>query len=135
MIEKPVAIEHHALDALFDQPLRDRLPDRLGPGDVAAPLRLRQRTLDLRVYGRGRRDRPASHVVCHLHVHVGDAAEHGEARPRLGAVHAFPDPVLDPFPAIVLRLDLHRLSSGSWQWLPAYLAPVFPTFFFSTSPM
>src|SRR5688500_9232393 len=39
VIQKPVAIEHHPLDALLDQPLRDRFTDRLRAGDVAA-LRL-----------------------------------------------------------------------------------------------
>src|SRR3990172_9031277 len=34
VIEKPVAVEHHPRDALLEQPLRDRLADRLRAGDV-----------------------------------------------------------------------------------------------------
>src|SRR5687767_8835509 len=45
VIEKPVAVEHDALDALLEQPLGDRLADRLGAADVAA-ARLAQRPLD-----------------------------------------------------------------------------------------
>jgi hypothetical protein len=45
VIEEAVAIEHDALHALFEQPLRDRLANRLGALDVAALRRLRQRTL------------------------------------------------------------------------------------------
>ena len=36
MVKKPVAVEHDALDALFERTLGDRFPDRLGALDVAA---------------------------------------------------------------------------------------------------
>src|SRR6187551_2283151 len=36
VIEEPVPVEHHALDALLEQPLGDGLANRLGAGDVAA---------------------------------------------------------------------------------------------------
>src|SRR5688500_12124845 len=84
VIEEPVAVEHHALDALLEQPLGDRLADRLGAGDVAAARLLVERAFHLRVDGRRRRDRLAGHVVDHLDVDVRDAPEHGQARPRFG---------------------------------------------------
>src|SRR5258706_4247338 len=123
VIEEPVAVEHDALHALPDEAFRNCLADRLRAGDVPSVLRLLHRALDRWLDGRGRRDRPARHVVDDLHVHVRDAPEHGQARPRLAALHALPDSVLDALAAIALRLDPH------------YFAPVFPTFFLSTSPM
>src|SRR6185295_2975391 len=45
VIEKSIAIEHHALHALTDQALGDGLADRLRAGDVAAGRFLRQRGL------------------------------------------------------------------------------------------
>src|SRR4051794_3799262 len=48
VIEEAVAIEHDALDALFEQPLRDGLADRLRALDVAALGALLQRPLDCR---------------------------------------------------------------------------------------
>src|SRR5687768_11036665 len=82
VIEKPVAVEHHALDALFDQPLRDRLADRLRAGDVAALRALPERALDGRSDARRRRDRAAGHVVDHLHVDVRHAPVNRQPRPR-----------------------------------------------------
>src|SRR3989442_7660656 len=110
VIEEPVAVEHDALDALLDQALGDGLADRLRAGDVAAALRLLQRAFDVGLDGGGGRDGAAGHVVDDLHVPVRDAAEHGEARPRLVPRHALPDPVLDPSPANVLRLDLDPVT-------------------------
>src|SRR5215510_7865237 len=49
VIEEPVAIEHDALDALLEQPLRDGLANRLGAGDVAALGRLVERALQRRL--------------------------------------------------------------------------------------
>src|SRR5437773_1297099 len=123
VIKESVTVEHDALDALLDQTLGDGLADRLGARDVAAALGLLQPALHVRLDGRGRRDRPAGHVVDHLHVHVRDAAEHRQARASLGALHPLADPVLDAIAAIFLRLHPH------------YFAPVLPTFFFNTSPM
>src|SRR5262245_52166939 len=123
VVEEPVAVEHDALDAFFDPALGDCCANRLSTGNVAAALFLLQRTLHLPFDRGGGSDGSSGHVVDDLHVHVGDAAENGEPRPRLGALHAFADPVLDPFAPILFRRDLHR-----------YFAPVFPTFFFSTSP-
>src|SRR6266513_294082 len=123
VIEEPVAIEHHALDALLHEPLGDGAADGLRAGDVAAALFLLQRALHLRVHRRGRRDRAPGHVVDHLHVHMRDAAEHRQARARVVALHALANAVLDAIAAIFLRLHPH------------YFAPVLPTFFFSTSPV
>src|SRR5262245_7348097 len=78
VIEEPVAVEHHPLDALLDQALGDGPADRLRAGDVAAALGLLHRALDRRLDGRRARNRPARHVVDDLHVHVRDAAEHRE---------------------------------------------------------
>src|SRR5688572_22796235 len=50
VIEESVAIEHHPLDALFEQPLGNRPADRLGAGDVAAARFFRQRALDRRLH-------------------------------------------------------------------------------------
>src|SRR5687767_12883772 len=126
VIEKPVAVEHHALDALFDQPLRDRLADRLRAGDVAALRALPERALDGRFDARRRRDRAAGHVVDHLHVDVRHAPVNRQPRPRLGALHPFPDPELDPFAAILCRLDLHidPLGTGLPDLLLQLLAHV-----------
>src|SRR5262245_17448362 len=76
VIEEPVAVEHHALDAFLEQPLRYRLANRFRALDVAALRRLRQCTLHRR-FDRGRRgDRAASGIVHDLHVHMRDAPEH-----------------------------------------------------------
>src|SRR5688572_1213359 len=122
VIEEPVPVEHHALHALLEQALRDRLADRLGAGHVAALGGGVERTLHRRLDRGGRRDRLAVGVVDHLDVDVRDAAEHGQARALSGAAHPLADAELDPFAAVFLRLDTHR-----------YFAPVLPTFFFSTS--
>src|SRR5688572_3412275 len=124
VIEKPVAIEHDALDALLDQALRNRPADRLGALDVAPAGLFRQAALERRLDGRRRGDGPAAHVVDDLHVHVRDAAEHRQAWTLLVAGDPLADPVLDPVASILFRLDTHR-----------YFAPVLPTFFFSTSPV
>jgi hypothetical protein len=63
-------------------------------------------------------------VVHHLHVDVGDAAEHGQPRTLFGAAHPLADAELDPVAPVFLRLDTHD-----------YFAPVLPTFFLSTSPV
>src|SRR5437870_6871277 len=49
VIQKSVAVEHDACHALLDQAGRDGLADRLGAGDVAAPLRRGERALDRRL--------------------------------------------------------------------------------------
>src|SRR5687767_1403662 len=49
VIEKPVAVEHHALDALFKKPLGDRLADGRGAADVATAGLLGKRALDCRL--------------------------------------------------------------------------------------
>src|SRR5947207_2352221 len=63
VIEEPVAVEHDALDALVDEPLRNGASDRLGAGDVAAALLLLQRPLHRRLAGGCRGDGAAGHVV------------------------------------------------------------------------
>src|SRR5688572_2842745 len=123
VIEKPIAIENDVLDALLDQPLGDGLADRLGARDVAAGRLLRKRAFHGRLHGRCRGDGRARRIVHDLYVHVRHAAEDRQARPLDGAAHAAPDAVFDALTAIVLRLDAH------------YFAPVFPTFFFSCSPV
>src|SRR5438105_12890173 len=103
VVKEPVSVEHDALHTLFDQALGDGFANRLRARDVAAALHLLHRAFHVGLdRGRGR-DRAAGHIVDDLHVHVGDAAEHGQARPRLGSLHALPDPVLDALAAIVLR--------------------------------
>src|SRR5262249_22428805 len=62
VIEKAAAIEYDALDALFDRPLRNRLADRFGALEVAAPHVLGEVTLELRVGRRGRHERLAVQV-------------------------------------------------------------------------
>src|SRR5688572_8862429 len=123
VIEEPVAVEHHALDALLQQPLGDRLANRLGALDVAAGRLLRQPALHGRLDGRGRGDGAAGHVVDDLDVDVRDAAEHRQPRPLFAAAHPLANPELDPVASVFSGLDAH-----------GYFAPVFPTFFFSTSP-
>src|SRR5687767_4938621 len=81
VIQEPVAVEHDARDPLFLQPLGNRPPDRFGAGPIAAARGLRERRLHRRLDRRRRDDRPARAVVDHLHVQVGEAAEHGQARP------------------------------------------------------
>src|SRR5262245_8802149 len=152
VIEKPVAIEDDALDALFDQPLGDRLANRLCPFDIPAGGLLRQRTLHRRLDRRRRRNRLAAGIVDHLHIHVRDASEDRQARALHGAVHAAPDAVLDSLAAVVLSLNPHRcfskaLGFGLWAFgnyvvaqslkarAQSHFAPVFPTFFFRCSPV
>src|SRR6187551_399095 len=114
VIEEPVTVEHHALDALLEQPLRDRLADRLGALDVAALRTLRQRAFH-RGLDRGcRRNRAAGGIVHHLHVHVRDTAEYRQPRTLSPSRDALANPVLDPVAAILFRLDPH-----------GYFAPVF----------
>src|SRR4030095_4389361 len=124
VIQKSVAIEDDALHALSDETLGDRLADRLRPFHVAPGRLLREGGLDRRLDGRSRGDRLAAHVVDHLHVHVRDAPEHRQARTLLRPRDPAANPKLDALTTIVFRLDPHASS-----------APVFPTFFFSTSPV
>src|SRR5262249_54865624 len=107
VIEEPVPVEDDALDAFFDEALRDRSANRLGAGDVAAALFLLQRALHLRIDRRGGGNRAAGHIVDDLHVHVRDAAEHRQPRPRLASLHPLSNPVLDAVATILFRLDLH----------------------------
>src|SRR4051812_6203088 len=110
VIQEAVAIEHHALHALLDQPLGDRLADRLGALDVPALGGLRQCALHRRLDGRCRGDSRPGHVVHHLDVHVRDAAEYGQAWTLLAALHPLANPVLDPVTAIFTSLDTHLRS-------------------------
>src|SRR5688500_14204871 len=107
VIEEPIAIEHHAPDTLLEQPLRDRLANRLGALDVAAFGVLRQRAPDRRLDGRRRRNRATRRIVHDLHVHVGDTAEHGQPRPLVPAGDALANPVLDPVAAVLFGFDPH----------------------------
>src|SRR5262245_2043980 len=68
VIQKSVAIEHHALHALSDETFGDRLADRLRAGDVAAARLLRKRRLDRGLDGGSRSDRLPIRVVDHLHI-------------------------------------------------------------------
>jgi hypothetical protein len=63
-------------------------------------------------------------VVDALRVDVGHAAEHAQPRPLGRPVDPLPLPAANPLASIFDRLDLH-----------GYFAPVFPAFFFSTSPV
>src|SRR5436190_3776788 len=113
VIEEPVPVEHHLLDALFDQAFGDRLADGLGPRHIAAAGLLGQRALPRRLDGGRGRDGGASRVVDHLHVDVGHTPEHGQPRPLERAQHALADPALDPVSTVFLRLDTHRLPQCS----------------------
>src|SRR4051812_5590582 len=124
VIEKSAAVEHDPLDALFDRPLGDRLADRFGALDVAALDTLFERALQRRLDARGRNQGLALHVVDDLGVDMGDAAEDGQPRTRLGPRDALALAKLDAASTIVFGFDLH-----------GYFAPVFPAFFFSTSPV
>src|SRR3954464_13190352 len=76
VVQEPAAVEHHALDALFDRALRDHLADRFGALQVAAARPLVERGLCRRLDRRRRDQRLAAQVVDHLRVDVGHAAEH-----------------------------------------------------------
>src|SRR5688500_1414957 len=80
VIQKSVAVEYHSRHALTNQPLGDRLPDRLRAIDVAARGFLLERPFDRRFNGGCRCDRPSSGIVDDLHVDVRHAAEHRQAR-------------------------------------------------------
>src|SRR5688500_6773383 len=63
VIQKAIPIEHHALDALLEEPLGNRPANRRGAGHVAALGCLVEGLLDRRLH-RGRRgNRAAGHVV------------------------------------------------------------------------
>src|SRR5687768_11935368 len=78
VVLEAAAVEDHGLDALFPGARRDQLADRLGGGDVRAPLGVLLQGL---VQGRGRAHRLPAAVVDHLGVDVRLAAEHREPRP------------------------------------------------------
>src|SRR3954465_2610034 len=118
VVQEPAAVEYHALDALLDRALGDRLADRLRTLQIAAAPRLVERTLDGRLDGRGRHQRFAAEVVDHLRVDVRHAAEHAQTRPLLGPGDPLALPQLDPDAPVVLGLDSHRLSP-----LPSALSP------------
>src|SRR3954463_15103239 len=121
VVEESAAVEHHALDALFDRTLGDGLADRFGAGEIAALGRLVQRALHRRLDGRRRHQRLAGQVVDHLRIDVGDAAEHAQTRPLLGPRDPLALPQLDPDPPIVLGLDSHNRLSNVLMWLSGYL--------------
>src|SRR5882757_11465106 len=68
VVEEPAAVEHHAIDALFDRALGDHLADRLGPRQIAAARRLVERALHRRLDRRRRHQRLACQIVDHLRV-------------------------------------------------------------------
>src|SRR5207237_3977073 len=113
VIEEPAAVEHDALDALFDRALGDRLANRLGALDVAAAHACRERALEARVDARRRHQRLAAHVVDHLRVDMRHAPEHAQARALFRTGYPFPLPQLNAVAAIVLGLDLHLYSTSS----------------------
>src|SRR5205823_620416 len=75
-------------------------------------------TLQLRIDRRRRDERLAGHVVDHLRVDVGHAAEDAQTRPLFRAGNPLALPELNPDAAVVLGRDLHAF------------APVLPAFFF-----
>src|SRR5581483_2115411 len=123
VIQKSTAVEDHARDAFFDRALGDRLADRFGALQVAAGDALAERRLDLGIHGRRRHERLTAQVVDHLRVDVRHAAEDREPRPFFGAHDALALTQLNAMAAIGQCFDPH------------YFAPVFPAFFFSTSPV
>ena len=89
---------------------------------------------------RRRGERLAAQVVNHLSVDVSDAPEHGQPGALGRTRDPLPLPELDAAATIVFRSYLHRFFrlSSSEPRMPGpgrYLAPVFPAFFFRTSPV
>src|SRR5438067_5628260 len=84
VIEEPAAIEHDALDSLFDRALRDGAADRVGALHVPAAHALREAALQRRIDARRRHERLPAQVVDHLRVDVRHAAKHAEPRPLPG---------------------------------------------------
>src|SRR3954447_12975729 len=109
VVQEPAAVEYHALDALLDRALGDRLADRLRTLQIAAARRLVERTLDGRLDGRRGHQRLAAEVVDHLRVDVRHAAEHAQTRPLLGPGDPLALPQLDPDAPVVLGFDPHLL--------------------------
>src|SRR5262245_19323149 len=79
MIEIAAAVEHDLLHPRLDRPLGHELADCLGGGKVAP---LQQRSLEVLVKRRGRRDCLARPIVDHLRVNVSRGAEYRQARAR-----------------------------------------------------
>src|SRR5712691_495569 len=95
VIQIPAAVEHHGVDALVLGALGNQLPDGLGAGEIASIGGV------LLVRG-GRNHGMAPGVVDQLRVDVFYTAEHGEARPLLGAVHAAADARVYAQPDLIL---------------------------------
>src|SRR5262249_17174595 len=111
-------------DPLRDQPLPDRAADELGALLVPRTRVTGELPLQGRLGGRRRRDRPPGSIVDYLHIDMPQAAKDREPRPfgRAGDPRPLSEP--DALAAILLRLDSHN-----------FYAPVFPAFFFNTSPV
>src|SRR5262249_30889052 len=151
VIEEPAPVEDHALNALLDRPLGNRPADLLRTLQVAAGHSVAERRLDLRFDARRGDERLAAQVIDQLGVDVRNAAEHAQPRALAGARNPLALPQLDAPASIVLRLNLHnrsrqlvkrrvgelaiRITNHQLPNSPIYLAPVFPAFFFSTSPV
>ena len=124
VIQEAAAVEHHALDALFDRPLGDRLADRLGALQLPPRDVLRERALQRRLDGRGRR--PAS-------CRSGRRSPARRCASRCGTRSAAAAPWC---PEIRLRCrSWMRSRRSSFVLISHYFAPVLPAFFFSTSPV
>ena len=114
MIQEAAAVEHHARDALFLQPLGDERADRLGAGAVAAARALGQ----LRLHAPARRstptpawcrrDRRSPARRCATRCGTRPAAA-ARACPAIALAQA----QADAMPAVLLRLDLHGASPTS----------------------
>src|SRR5262245_8167103 len=95
------AVEHHGPDALGLRALRDELAHQLRGSDVAAGLHLGAELRRAAVDGD---EGLAVHVVDDLRVDVIEAPEHDQARPRRGALHQAPHPLVPDLPALQLPL-------------------------------
>src|SRR5579863_9150581 len=104
VIQKTAAIEDHALYALLDGALRNRFPDLLGGGNIAARLRLQRQR------GSGY-DRLALLVVDHLGVNVVERTIHIQSRPFAGPTQLDADARMNALPdGVSLILSNHVLS-------------------------
>src|SRR5688500_4131419 len=128
VIQVSAAIEHDARHALFLPARRDGFADRSRTRLVAGLCIFRERALQRRL-GRCRRDNGrARHVIDDLRVGMRQAAIHSQTRPLGRAGHPLPLTQMNPFALVLLRLNPHNSQA------PGY-APVFPAFFFNTSPV
>src|SRR5262249_39055928 len=122
VIQEAAAVEHHSPDALLEQPLGDGFANRLSTFRVSTLHVFGKRRLECRLRTGSRNDRRTVEIVDHLRVDVGHAPKHTESRPLLTPGDSLSLAQMNALAAIGFGVDFH-------------FAPVFPAFFFSTSPV